>query len=45
MSILHARLSELHAYHGYATFWLECFKCTGLADAMFYVQQGGGSVP
>jgi len=45
MDILKTRLPELRDYHGYATFWLECFKRTGLADAMFYVQQGGGSVP
>jgi len=45
MDILKARLPELRDYHDYSTFWLACFKRTGLADAMFYVQQGGGSIP
>jgi len=45
MSILKARLSELRCHQDFTGFWLECFKRTGLADAMFYIQQGGGSVP
>jgi len=45
MGILKTRLPELRDCHGYVAFWLACFKRIGLADAMFYVQQGGGSVP
>jgi uncharacterized protein YfbU (UPF0304 family) len=36
---------DLGRYQKYVTFWPSCFKQMSLADAMFYVQQGGGSVP
>lgn len=36
---------DLGRHQEYTTFWLACFKQMSLADAMFYVQQGGGSVP
>jgi hypothetical protein len=36
---------DLGRHQEHTSFWPVCFKQMSLADAMFYVQQGGGSVP
>ncbi len=43
--ILRNRFPELGRYQQPCTFWSACFELMSLADAMFYVQQGGGHVP